>query len=55
MYPKILFHYSNLNTNSPVLSNCIKLGEWQLQNLRFHRRTSQVDTTLKLGINICSS
>jgi len=29
MYPKIQFHYSNIHvdTDSPVLSNCIKLGE----------------------------
>jgi hypothetical protein len=35
MYPKLIFHCSNINTNSLVSSNYIKLEKQQLQNLRF--------------------
>ena len=35
LYTKILFHCLNINPDSPLSSNDIKLEEYQLQNLSF--------------------
>jgi len=43
VYTKVLFHCSNINTDSAPSSNSVQLQKQQLRNLRFPRRNIPED------------
>ena len=61
----LLFLCSNINTDSPLSSNCVKLEKLQVRNLRFLQRsllrwltcyeTVWKTSMLEVGVNICST
>jgi len=47
MYATILFHFSNINTDSPLLSNRVKVEKKHFRNLIFHSTVFSLVTRFK--------